>query len=60
MSVEFENFETAKGRLTVNGQVTIKENIREAMGIEPRDAVKFIHDGEKTVVVPVEDYENDV
>ena len=37
-------------RVTIKGQVTIPKEIREALGIEPGDAVVFLLDGERALL----------
>jgi bifunctional DNA-binding transcriptional regulator/antitoxin component of YhaV-PrlF toxin-antitoxin module len=55
MAMDIANIETGRTRLTVKSQVTIKQNIREAWGVEPGDEVKFILIDDELKVKKVDD-----
>ena len=44
----------ATSRMTSKGQVTIPAEIREELGLKPRDTVQFVLDGKRVIIEPVE------
>ena len=55
MSVQYEDVEIGTSTLTVSGQATIPQNIREEMGLTEGDKVKFIHEDGETKVIKKSD-----
>jgi antitoxin PrlF len=43
-----------KSRMTSKGQVTIPAEIRQELGLKPRDTVEFARDGERIFIKPME------
>lgn len=42
------------GRMTSKGQVTIPAEIRDQLGLKPRDSVQFALEGKRIIVEPIE------
>lgn len=61
MSVTYAELETSTSPIVNNSRVTIKDRMRGLLGIEPGDKIKWFFNGEKVLVIPVDnsDWIND-